>query len=107
MTSQRRDYRWEKLRAQLKARYRASGAPCHLCVARGDIEQSQIDYSAPRFAPNGFELDHIKPWRLYPHLRYEPANCKPAHSRCNRQRRDEAMQTTTSSAAGRWIVPDW
>lgn len=109
----RRDYRWEKLAIKYKAWCRTRNALCHLCVARGDIEHARIDYRAKRFDPNAFETDHKKSWHQYPQLRYEWANLAPAHSRCNRQRRNDALSTprvdnlNPVGAQQVWIKPDW
>jgi 5-methylcytosine-specific restriction endonuclease McrA len=111
--SNRRDYRWEKLATKFRSYCRTRNALCHLCVARGDIENAQIDYRAPRYDPNGFEADHKKSWSQYPQLRYEWANLAAAHSRCNRQRRDEKMNRPLVNASNPigaqrvWVKPDW
>jgi hypothetical protein len=98
-----RSYQWEQLSAKFKAYCRSRNVLCHICVARGDIENAQIDYRAKRFSPNSFETDHEKPWRLYPQLRYEWGNLRASHSRCNRARRDELL--TPADAV--WIKPAW
>ena len=97
------DWQSQQLRARFKAECRMRNALCWICVERGDIEFAQIDYDAPPLTPNAFELDHFKPWDTHPHLRYMPANCRPSHSRCNRQR-GRQMQTNAEQV---WVKPDW
>jgi 5-methylcytosine-specific restriction endonuclease McrA len=98
-----RSYQWERLAVKFRAYCRSRNALCHICIARGDIENAQIDYHAKRFSPNSFEVDHVKPWSLYPQLRYEWRNLAASHSRCNRQRRDELL----APAGQVWVKTNW
>lgn len=44
-------------------------------------------------------LDHIKPWDMYPGLRYMPSNFQPAHGTCNNQRGIFIRKVATRNAA--------
>lgn len=99
----RHDQQWLTLKIQFRFECRTVNAPCHLCVLRGDIESAQIDYSAPPGDPNAFTVDHVKPWKTHPHLRVLRSNLRAAHSRCNKQRRDDPLPETPQV----WVKPDW
>jgi hypothetical protein len=99
------DKQWRRLKAKFRADCRARNALCHLCVRRGDFENAQIDYTPGVLSPWSFEGDHIRSWRDYPHLRYEWANLAASHSRCNRQRRADAVEVAAPEQ--RWVKPDW
>lgn len=101
-SDRRNDWQWQQLRRRFKADCKTRNALCHICVGRGDIENAEIDYAAPALAANAFEADHIRGWNQYPHLRYEWRNLAAAHSRCNRQRRDETVVVQQV-----WVKPDW
>ena len=64
---------------RLKADQRAKRKGCWLCG-------QAIDYSLPSDDPESFSYDHIKPWALFPDLRFDPANGESAHLRCNKAR---------------------
>lgn len=85
----RRGKRWERLKAEVKARR----GPCCLC-------QQPIDYSLSWPDPGSFSVEHIKPWHDYPHLREDPANLAGAHLGCNtsKKRREPAAMGETSEA---------
>jgi 5-methylcytosine-specific restriction endonuclease McrA len=101
------DAQYKRLRIWFKAECRRRNEPCWLCVQRGaDEKHAAINYDAPQYAPDAFELDHEKPWDTHPHLRYSPQNAKASHSRCNRQR-GRRMQKSMPGAQGLWIRPDF
>jgi HNH endonuclease len=111
-----RDHRWDALARKFKAQCRARNEPCWLCVRRGHKPtdpEAQIDYAAPRFAARAFEADHILDWESHPMARYSLQNCAASHSRCNRQRRDEAKHNARITAPKpvkvftEWQKPDW
>jgi hypothetical protein len=101
----RRTWQWRVTRNRFKDECRARKALCHLCVARGDVENAVIDYNAKPLQPNGFEADHVLPVSTHPHLAYFWGNLRASHSRCNRQRRGEALKAPV--AHGKWIKPNW
>jgi 5-methylcytosine-specific restriction endonuclease McrA len=106
-TDPRRTYQWRKMRQRFKDRCRRANAPCHLCVARADdVENARIDYAAPRYSPNSFEADHVLPVETHPHLALVESNLRPCHSRCNRQRRSEAIRQPDSKYRA-WVKPQW
>lgn len=37
---------------------------------------------------DSFTVDHIKPWSIYPNLRYDRGNLRPAHLKCNNEKGD-------------------
>jgi hypothetical protein len=101
----RSDYQWDQLRTKFYDYCRRSNALCHICVARGDAEHAVIDYRAKPLSPTAFEADHYHTWHDHPELRYEWANLRASHSRCNRQRRNERMEVTAPQHD--WVKPDW
>lgn len=52
--------------------------PCNIC-------HEPIDYSLSYPHPMSLSVEHVKPRRLFPELTWDPANWRPAHSRCNKQ----------------------
>jgi hypothetical protein len=97
-------HQWKQLKKKFRSVCRASNALCHLCVARGDLENAVIDYDAPPLSPRAFEPDHIHSPLTHPWLRYEWSNLAASHSRCNRQRRDEPLAQQQQQ---QWVKPDW
>lgn len=76
MTDPRKSYRYQTMRARVRARAKGRGERCAICGR-------PIDYDAPPRHPNSWTLDHIKPVDLYPELALDPANCQSAHFSCN------------------------
>jgi 5-methylcytosine-specific restriction endonuclease McrA len=65
---------------KLKAAQRAKGLPCWICG-------QPINYHATNPEDDdAFSYDHVKNWRDYPHLRYDPDNGRSAHQSCNKRR---------------------
>lgn len=58
---------------------RRHAQPCIIC-------QQRIDYTLPADHPEAFTVEHIRPRSTHPHLELDPANCAPAHARCNKAR---------------------
>lgn len=52
---------------------------CWLC---GDL----IDMSLPKEDQMAYQLDHVKSIKRHPELRYDPANTRPSHRSCNRDK---------------------
>lgn len=75
----RQTHRWRAIVADLRARK----LPCWRCG-------QPIDYDAARFAPDGFEADHLYPVSTHSHLAPDPANARASHLRCNRFRGNAA-----------------
>jgi 5-methylcytosine-specific restriction endonuclease McrA len=65
---------------KLKADQRAKGLPCWICGQPIDYRAANPDDD------DAFSYDHVKPWRDYPELRYDPDNGRSAHQRCNKSR---------------------
>jgi 5-methylcytosine-specific restriction endonuclease McrA len=78
------DTRYRQLRAALKRRSRAAGAPCWLC---GEA----IDYDLPHTDAMSFTADHVH--SLVNGGRVDSSDLKPAHRRCNGKRQGGATRT--------------
>lgn len=79
----RRGRRWERLKAEVKARR----GPCCRCGQR-------IDYTLRHPDPASFSVDHYPhPLDTHPHMAEDPANLAAAHLGCN------------SSAGKRGVAP--
>lgn len=91
---------WIKARNRFKAVCRSVDAPCAICLDRGDIENSAIDYLRPR-TPRSFEVDHRLPVWSHPHLALVAENFRACHARCNRVKGHDAP------VQQEWIRPDW
>ena len=64
---------------RFKAHCHELNLPCHIC-------RQPIDYNAPAFTPNAFELDHYYPRVSHPELTHDEDNFRPSHHSCNRAR---------------------
>ena len=60
----------------VKRRGRAHHSPCVIC-------NQPIDYDLEYPHPDSCSVQHVKSQSLYPHLRWDPHNWKPAHLQCN------------------------
>jgi hypothetical protein len=94
-------YQWKMLKRRHRAWARARNEPCYRCVERGDLEMSEIDYTAPPLSPNAYECGHRKSFKTHPWLAYVWENLGAIHSRCNRQLQDD------DGEPGEWVRPDW
>ncbi|WP_413228096.1 HNH endonuclease signature motif containing protein [Actinomyces faecalis] len=84
MVTRRDDRRWRRVAAQVRTRWRTQHLPCGICG-------QPIDWDARD--PNSDDapsVDHIKPWRDFPALRLDPANCRVTHQSCNRSKGTQA-----------------
>lgn len=86
----RRGGRWEKLKAEVRARRR----PCCLCG-------QPIDYSLRYPDPQSFTVQHVKDWHGHPELREDPANLDAAHKLCN-ETAGTAAAPGIGNVAGMW-----
>lgn len=73
--------RWKLVRDRAFRRDAAKQAPCWICGR-------PIDYAAKPGEPYAWEPDHYLPVSRYPELEYDIDNIRPAHSSCNRRRKD-------------------
>ncbi|UOE45487.1 hypothetical protein [Agromyces larvae] len=72
--------RFKQLKADFRAECEATDAPCWM-------DGMPIDYTVPDgTTDDSFENDHYYPVSTHPELREDPANFRPSHSLCNRQR---------------------
>ena len=84
--------RWEKLRAQIKARRE----PCCRCG-------QAIDYSLPYPNPDCFSVDHYPhPLATHPHLAWDPGNLHAAHLVCNQSARAQAVGPGLGTPSEDW-----
>jgi len=67
---------WQSISAQVAATY---GWTCHLCG-------EPIPRGLPLRHPLRFQVDHVKPKSIYPHLALTLSNLRPSHQRCNKYR---------------------
>lgn len=69
--------------------------PCARCGQR-------IDYTLPPNEPQAFIAGHIKSWRDYPHLRYDPANLQPEHASCGKSAGADDGRTSAGVTSRQW-----
>lgn len=84
-TIRRRGRRWRVVRAYVRA---TAPAICGLC---GEV----IDLALPSTDPMSWEADHITPLSLGG-AELDPANVRPAHKICNRQRSNKPVPAKAS-----------
>ena len=70
---------FKKLRRLFREECERAGVVCWL-------DGEPIDYAAPAFTPDAFELDHFHPVKTHPELAEVWENFRPAHHACNRRR---------------------
>lgn len=88
----RKGRRWERLRAQVKARR----GPCCRCGQR-------IDYTLAWPHPDSFSVDHYPHPRItHPQLAEDPANLAAAHLRCNQSAGDRGVKPALGTTARQW-----
>lgn len=80
---------------QIAAELRIRHGPCHLCG-------QPIDYTLKWPDPMSFTVDHIKPRLTHPHLINDPANCAPAHGKCNSSKRDRPAVPPIGNNSRTW-----
>lgn len=90
---QSREYR--RLRAELKAQWQATNAPC-ICG------HQHIDWDAPPGDPDSFELDHTISRKNRPDLALDPANMRPSALRCNRSKGAGTATPTIGDTTEDW-----
>lgn len=99
MGSRGGDSRWRAISKQCFLRDRTADAPCGIC--KGEL--GPIDYAAkPSSSALSYEPDHIRPWKNFPELRYEPANIQASHMTCNRSKQDKAGMTNLGNQSRNW-----
>jgi hypothetical protein len=97
MASQRdRSARARAFRAEMKAYWQSINAPC------GIDGQHHIDWDAPPFTPNAFEIEHIKPVSLHPELEFDPNNVRPSAHSCNRHRGTSNERPPVGATSEAW-----
>ena len=98
----RRTRRFRKLRAKFREWCRTHenadgtiGAHCWLC-------DEPIDYELPAEHPQSFSLDHAYSVSARPDLAEDPANFRPSHLDCNKQRGDGDPFIQLGSPSENW-----
>ena len=106
-------YKNGNFRRKMRARFKAQGAPCHICGGR----LGAIDYTAPSDSahPLSFVIDEVHPisrWREYGYDSPEAAardidNLAPAHYCCNAAKGAKVLGPTpqrvlVSLSDGKW-----
>lgn len=86
----------QKQRKLFRARCEEEHARCWLCG-------QPIDYAAPVGHVDSFELDHFYTVSAHPELQEDPANFRPAHMLCNRQRGDGPPMPSLGSLSRNWL----
>ena len=86
-------HRWRTIKDRFKADSRSRRACCHIC-------RQPIDYDAPPQHPLAFEADHYHPVANRPDLAYTYGNLRASHSKCNRARQANPIDTS-------WAKPTW
>lgn len=91
-TAGRKGSRWRALSAEVRARR----DPCYIC-------RQPIDYDLEdRNHPDGFTVDHLKPWAHHPELRTDPGNLVAAHRRCNSSKGDREVTHGLGMQSRQW-----
>lgn len=75
----------EVLRPAFFVECKAAGLPCWLCDMAIDYDAEPDDYAND----SRFQLDHYHPSSTHPELHEDPANFRPSHAGCNRERGNE------------------
>lgn len=90
--------RMHKLRDEFKAECADRGDVCWICTL-------PIDYSAPgdEFTNDDrFQLDHYFAVSTHPDLQEDPANFRPSHAGCNRDRGAGATRASLGIPSQEW-----
>jgi hypothetical protein len=76
----------------------AAALPCWICT-------QPIDYAAPHDDyrnDSRFQLDHLHPASTRPDLYEDPANFRPSHAGCNRERGADAPRAGLRPPSRQW-----
>jgi 5-methylcytosine-specific restriction endonuclease McrA len=84
--------RYRRMRAQFRDACWRNRLACSIC-------HSVIDYSLTFPNPWAWELHHVQPSSLAPHLHYVHTNFAPSHARCNKSQSANPKQE--------WVQPTW
>ena len=90
----------QKVKADKKAEWQAEDAPCWICG------QQTIDWDAPHDDygnESRFEYDHYYPASTHPEFYEDPANGRPSHAGCNRERSNKAPNPSLGSLSREWV----
>lgn len=86
-----------KQRIRFRERCTDEDAPCWLCGQK-------IDYLVPSSStPDSFELDHFYTVSERPDLQEDPANFRPSHMLCNRERGNGPPNPSLGSLSRDWF----
>lgn len=87
-----------KVKAEFRAECKAANRPCWLCGLDIDYEAPHDDYSND----DRFELDHYYPASTHPEHYEDPANFRPSHAGCNRERSNNAPRPSLGILSRQW-----
>lgn len=92
-----RAYRVSK--AAFRAECEAADAPCWLCTQAIDYQAAPDEYAND----SRYELDHYFPVSTHKDLETDPANFRPSHAGCNRERGNEAPAPPIGIPSRDWL----
>ena len=63
-------------------------------------------------APDDYDVDHVEPRSVAPHLTWEPSNWRPAHARVHPEfncpgNRGRSARNADTSTVSTWTAPGW
>lgn len=73
-------------------------SPCWLCGQAIDYDAPHDDYSND----DRFQLDHQFPVSTHPQLQHDPANFRPSHAGCNRERGNKPPRPGLGTPSQQW-----
>jgi 5-methylcytosine-specific restriction endonuclease McrA len=83
-----------ELKRVFRAEREEADAPCWLC--------GQLINYAEHGREDSFELDHYYPASTHPEHYEDPANFRPSHSSCNRERSNKAPRPGLGVLSRNW-----
>lgn len=87
--------RYKTTRTTFRNDCATANEPCWLCG-------KPINYDLPPEHPDSFSLDHAYPRNTHPELAEDPANYRPSHLDCNKQRGDREPHIQLGSPSEHW-----
>lgn len=90
-----RNYLYQRLAAEHRARSADSAQPCWLC-------RQPIDYTLPADNPDAYSTDHVIPVSQRPDLACDPSNFAPSHLRCNKSRGNQPPRPHLGQPSQHW-----
>lgn len=97
--------RYRHLRKRFKEQCAQADAPCWLCGQPIDYTLARLDPYTNTVNDDAFELDHLYPRSTHPHLAEDPANFRPSHAGCNRERGNKNPKPGLGATSRTWLKP--